>query len=81
MASLTHNTTQISRPSREADEAARIEYQALIGELYPPSTLVFLDESATNRHTARRSMGWAQRGDRARRHDYFVCGTRCVLLC
>jgi hypothetical protein len=41
---------------------------------------VFLDESATNRHTAKRSKGWAPIGDRARRRDYFVRGQRYVVI-
>jgi hypothetical protein len=52
----------------------------VIGELYTPRMLVFLDESAANRHTTKRQMGWARVGDRARRHDYFVRGIRYVSI-
>jgi hypothetical protein len=45
---------------------------------YLPETHVYLDESACNRHTSNRSYAWAPLGDRARRHDYFVRGIRCV---
>jgi transposase len=51
-----------------------------IGEHYPPRTLVFLDESATNRFTSQRTYAWAPIGDRARRHDFFVRGTRYSIL-
>ena len=67
---------KITRPARERDEEQRAQFQADIGENYPPETLVFLDESACNRMTGRRSMGWAPIGKRARRHDYFVRGQR-----
>ena len=54
-------------------------YFKLIGENYPPETLVFLDESACNRMTGQRNMGWAPIGKRARWHDYFVRGQRCAI--
>ncbi|KAJ7060921.1 hypothetical protein C8F01DRAFT_919862, partial [Mycena amicta] len=36
---------QVSRAARERSELKRLDYQALIGDLYPAETLVFLDES------------------------------------
>jgi hypothetical protein len=69
---------QVTRSSLERDPESRNYYQALISELYPPQTHVYLDESACNRHTSNRDRAWAPIGDRARRHDYFVRGTRYV---
>lgn len=51
-----------------------------VGETYSAEQLVFVDESAFNRHTARRTMGWATTGTRARRRDFFVRGQRYVVL-
>ena len=61
----------------ERSEERRAQYLFEISQ-YSPETLVFLDESACNRHTARRTHGWAPSGKRARRHDYFVRGKRYV---
>jgi hypothetical protein len=69
---------KVSRAAIERDEERRNQYQALIAD-YPPETHVYLDESACNRHTSNRGYAWAPTGDRARRHDYFVRGTRSVL--
>lgn len=66
----------ITRPARERNEELRLQYQADIGENYPPETLVFLDEAACNRLTTNRLKAWAPIGKRARRHDYFVRGQR-----
>jgi len=70
---------KISRAAIERDEERRNQYQALIAE-YPPETHVYVDESACNRHTSNRGYAWAPTGDRARRHDYFVRGTRYSIL-
>ena len=51
----------------------------VIGEHYEARQLVFVDESATDRRTARRGYGWAPTGTRARRRDFFVRGKRQVL--
>ena len=67
---------KVTCPARERNEEQRAIFQADIGENYPPETLVFLDESACNRMTTQRNMGWAPIGKRARRHDYFVRGQR-----
>lgn len=71
----TH-TQQITRPAIEQNEEERIAYKMKIGENYEPFQLVFADESAFNRMTLRRSFAWSQRGDRARRRDFFVRGKR-----
>ncbi|KAJ7343026.1 hypothetical protein DFH08DRAFT_642535, partial [Mycena albidolilacea] len=39
---------KITRPAREANNDDREDYQMVIGELYSPRILVFLDESAAN---------------------------------
>lgn len=62
----------------ERDEDARNEYQLNVGADYPPETLVFVDESACNRHTSKRAGAWAPIGDQARHHNYFVRRTRYV---
>ena len=67
---------KLTRPALERNEDNRFAYMAMIREQYPPETLVFLDESACNRFTTRRTYGWAPTGMRARRHDFFVRGTR-----
>ena len=66
---------QLSIAALERSAERRAQYLFEISH-HPPETLVFVDESACNRHTARRTCGWAPSGDRARRHDYFVRGTR-----
>jgi len=49
---------------------------------YAPEDLVFVDESACNRHTFVRKYGRALCGARAQRHDFFVKGTKFVFsLC
>ena len=66
----------ITRPARECNEELRLQYQADVGENYPPETLVFLDEAACNRLTSNRLIAWAPIGKRAWRHDHFVRGQR-----
>src|ERR1700761_4842980 len=70
---------QVSRIALERNEDKRMQFQALIGDLYPAETLVFLDESHCDRRTAQRQWGWAPVGDRARRRDFFIRGTKCVI--
>ena len=50
----------------------------LVGEHFRPGHLVFADESHFNRFTLRRSYGWAPRGNRARRRDFFIRGQKYV---
>jgi len=66
----------ITRPARERNEELRLQYQADIGENYPPETLVFLDEAACNRLTSNRLKAWGPIGGRAQRHDFFVRGQK-----
>lgn len=67
---------QITRQARERKETARWAYLAKIAEHYQPEQLVFVDESACNRHTCNRTYAWAPSGTRARRRDCFVRGRR-----
>ena len=66
----------VTRPARERNEELRLQYQADIGENYPPETLVFLDEAACNCLTSNRLKAWGPIGGRARRHDFFVRGQK-----
>ncbi|VDC02747.1 unnamed protein product [Peniophora sp. CBMAI 1063] len=70
---------KLSRPALEQDEEKRAAFRLEIAQ-YAPWMLVFLDESAADRRTARRTYGWAPIGDRARRHDYFVRKKRYSIL-
>ncbi|KAF8601490.1 hypothetical protein BDV93DRAFT_445584 [Ceratobasidium sp. AG-I] len=68
------------RPARERDEHDRNLFQWLVGTYYDARHLVFVDESAYDRWTTRREYAWAPSGDRARRRDFFVRGTRFSML-
>lgn len=46
---------------------------------YTASQLVFVDESAVDRRTPHRAYGWAQSGERAEMHGYFVRGGRYAM--
>nr|GAT43019.1 predicted protein [Mycena chlorophos] len=73
-------STQVSRTARERNEDKRLEYQALIGDLYSAEMLVFLDESHCDRRTMQRRWAWAPEGDRAHRKDFFIRGTKYSVL-
>jgi hypothetical protein len=60
----------------ERVEEDRARYQIEVAENYHPEQLVFVDECAVNRLTARRPRGWAPDGCRSRRRDFFIRGTR-----
>ncbi|GBE86874.1 hypothetical protein SCP_1001160 [Sparassis crispa] len=70
----------ISVPALERNEDHRDAYLINIGEHYRADQLVFVDKSACNRFTTRRTMAWARIGHRARRHDRFVRGKRYSVL-
>ncbi|KAJ8461838.1 hypothetical protein ONZ45_g18152 [Pleurotus djamor] len=70
----------VTRIGRERNEEIRAQYHAQIAAEYPPETHVYLDESHCNRHTTNRKQAWAPIGTRARRHDFFVRGTRYSVL-
>ncbi|KAJ7049338.1 hypothetical protein C8F01DRAFT_759246 [Mycena amicta] len=76
---FTHK--QVSRATRERSELKRLDYQALIGDLYPAEALVFLDESHCDKRTTQCKFGWAPAGDRARRSDFFIRGYQVCCLC
>lgn len=59
----------------EQDEEVRGEYLTRIQQ-YAPEQLVFVDESSCDRRTGRRAYGWAPTGNRSRRRECFVRGTR-----
>jgi hypothetical protein len=71
---------QVTRPALERNEDKRAEYQIKVATAYLPEQLVFLDESACNRNATKRDYAWAPINGRARRHDYFVRGKRCVFF-
>ena len=62
---LRLRSLEVSRESAEWDEARQNLYQAALAQ-FPPETLVFLDESACNRHTLNRTYAWGPIGDHAR---------------
>ena len=47
---------------------------------YQANQLVFVDETGVNHNTSSHRYGWAPCGDRARCHDFFVCGTKFVAV-
>ena len=69
---------QISHTAVERSEVDRANYKMLVGEHFRPGHFVFADESHFNRLTLRRSYGWAPRGSRARRRDFFIRGQKYV---
>lgn len=77
---LSNAFVKPTRVPLEADPDAQEAFLQTVELLYPAETLVFVDESACNRFTTQRKSAWALVGDRARRHDYFVRGTRSVLF-
>ena len=67
---------KISVSELERSEELCCEYLLRVGLGFLVEQLVFVDESACNRITARRSRAWSPIGNRARRNDYFVRGKR-----
>lgn len=67
------------RPALERSEELRAKYIIHMAQNYSADQLVFVDEAANNRTTTKRSYAWSPIGTRARRHDYFIRGKRCVL--
>jgi len=70
---------KITKPALERDEELRTRFRLRMLE-YAPEDLVFVDESACNRHTFVRKYGRALCGARAQRHDFFVKGTKYSIL-
>ena len=73
---MSHHT----RPAVEQNDNERTAYKMLVGGHYEAHQLIFVDMSHFNRMTMRRPFAWAPRGDRARRREFFVRGTRSVLF-
>lgn len=71
-----YSLKNVSVSALEQNEDIRAEYILTVGSHFSVEQLVFVDESACNRVTARRRCAWAPIGNRARRHDYFVRGKR-----
>ena len=51
-----------------------------MGATYQANQLVFVDETGVNRNSSSCRYGWALCGDRARRRDFFVRGTKFVAV-
>ncbi len=77
---LTLLICQVSWSAIEQNEERQAEYQIFISENYQSNQLVFLDESACNRTTTKRTHVWASIGSQAQVHDYFIRGKRKVQL-
>ena len=69
---------QLQKPAAEHNEEARAAFRMHMGENYWTDQLVFVDETGVNRNTSARRYGWAPCGDRARRRDFFIRGTKFV---
>jgi len=70
---------KLSIAAIERNEGLRDRYMLHMRQ-YAPEQLVFADETGYNRFTSRRPYGWAFEGDRARRRDFFIRGTKISLL-
>lgn len=67
---------KVSISALEQSKEARCQYLLTVGLGFSAEQLVFVDESACNRVTARWPYAWSPVGNRARQHDYFICGKR-----
>ena len=68
---------KLSRIAIERSAEKRSAFAARIGT-YEAEQLVFVDESAVDRHTMYRGRAWAIRGMKATRKAFFVHGRRLV---
>ncbi len=64
----------------ERNELDRGEFKTLVSTLFRPEQLVFADESLFNRLTFRRPYAWSLHGERARRLEFFLRGTKYSIL-
>lgn len=64
----------------QRDENSRTNYEIYMNTTYRPEQLVFVDEAACNRNTAKRGWAWAPVGEQARRHDIYIRGIKCVIV-
>ena len=69
---------QVTCPTLEHDENDHALYQLLIGTHYEVEQLVFVDESAFDRHASHHPYAWAPIGTHARRQDFFIHGKWCM---
>jgi hypothetical protein len=70
-----YSRKQATIAALERNEESRRRYLWTMSE-YRPEHLVFCDESGVNRKTAKRRWVWARKGERGRKSDYFIRGTR-----
>lgn len=73
-----YSRKKVSISALEQNEETRCQYLLTVGLDFLAEQLVFVDESACNRVTARRPYAWSLVGTCARRHDYFIRGKRRV---
>ena len=71
-----YSMKKVSISALEQNEDARCQFLLTVGSGFSAEQLVFVDESACNRITARRPYAWSPIGNRAKRHDYFIRGKR-----
>lgn len=64
----------------ERNKQDREEFKALVHTNFRPEQLVFADESYFNRFTTKRPYTWSRRGERARRFEFSLCGTKYSIL-
>jgi hypothetical protein len=57
------NHPKVTHAAQEHNKEHCIAFQVLVGENYPSSTLVFLDEAACNQHTSKWTLAWGCKGD------------------
>ena len=72
---VTNSKFQLSHMALEQSIEKRSMFAAQIGT-YEPNQLVFIDESAVNRHTTYRGWAWAICGTKATRTAIFCQGKR-----
>ncbi|KAF7374023.1 DDE family endonuclease [Mycena sanguinolenta] len=70
----------VSRVAAQRDEEARTNFEIYMATTYRADQLLFVDEAACNRNTAKRGWGWALVGEEARRHDIYIRGVKCVVI-
>jgi len=71
---------KLQKPAAERNEEIRSAFRMHMGTTYQANQLVFVDETGMNRNTSSRRYGWARCGNRARRRDFFVRGTKHSVL-
>ena len=69
---------QISKEALERSETKWLQYRLRMASQYSADQLVFVDESACDRHTYLRGKAWALEGHQAVRKQVFLRGKRYV---